>query len=146
MSGRTVSLREVRESFAQQGLMGTLGAEISSLEPGACEIQAPFRPGLSQQDGFFHAGVTGAIGDSACGYAAFSLAPEGSSVLTVEYKLNLLRPAAGSVLKARAKVVKPGKTLSVCQAEITVESEGAEKLCALLTATIMFLPAKGAGA
>lgn len=133
----------ILDSFGQQGLMRTLGAEISKLAPGSCEITAPFKQDLSQQNGFFHAGVSGAIADTACGYAAMSLAPSGANVLTAEYKINLLRPAAGSVLRARATVIKPGKSLTVCQADVVVDGkEGEEKLCALVIATIAVIPSK----
>lgn len=134
--------RKVRESFARQGLMMHLGAEISALRPGYCEIRAPFRNELSQQNGYFHAGVSGAIADSACGYAAFSLAPLGSSVLTVEYKVNLLAPAAGETLIARGTVLRSGKTLKICRGDVFVVKDGAEQLCATTLATIMVLEGK----
>lgn len=87
--------RRIEESFARQGFMKHLGAKLTSLEPGEVEIRAPFRGELTQQHGYFHAGVPGAIADSACGYAAYTLMPADSSVLTVEYKMNLLAPAEG---------------------------------------------------
>lgn len=126
----------VLDSFHKQGLMRTLGASISDLQPGFCEISAAYSPELSQQNGFFHAGVTGAIADTACGYAAMTLAPAGCNVLTAEYKINLLRPAVGDALKARAKVIKHGRTLTVCQADIMAVKERQEKLCAIVVATI----------
>jgi uncharacterized protein (TIGR00369 family) len=99
----------VRESFARQGLMEHLGAEIFNLRPGQAEIRMPFRAELTQQHSYFHASVSGAIADSACGYAAYTLMPANSSVLTVEYKMNLLAPADGEELIARARVLRSGK-------------------------------------
>ena len=136
--------KKVRASFSRQGLMKLLGAEISHLEPGLCEIRAPFRTELSQQNGYFHAGVSGAIADSACGYAAFSLAPKNSSVLTVEYKMNLLAPAAGSLLIARGSVIRSGKTLKICRADVFCVKDGREEICATTLATVMILQGKPA--
>jgi uncharacterized protein (TIGR00369 family) len=127
----------VRESFARQGLMGTLQAELADVRPGYCEIRLPFRPGLSQQHGFFHAGATSAIADSAGGYAAFSLMEAGDSVLSVEYKINLLAPARGDLLIARGEVLRAGRTLSVCRVEVNVRRGGTERLCATMQQTLM---------
>ena len=99
----------VRESFSRQGLMKHLGAELVELRPGHATIRVPFRAELTQQHNYFHAGVSGAIADSACGYAAYTLMPADSSVLTVEYKLNLLAPADGEELTAQARVVRSGR-------------------------------------
>jgi len=132
----------VRESFARQGLMKHLGAELAVLEPGHAEIQVPFRLEVTQQDNYFHAGVSGAIADSACGYAAYTLMPADSSVLTVEYKMNLLAPAEGEKLVARGRVLRSGKTLKICAADVYVQKEGAEVHCATMLATIMCLPGK----
>lgn len=134
--------RRVRESFLRQGLMAHLGAKLIALEPGSAEIQVPFRPELSQQHRYFHAGVTGAIADTACGYAAYTLMPADSTVLTVEYKINLLAPAEGEALIARASVVKSGKTLTICSADVFVRRDGEEKHCAAMLATEMCLPGK----
>jgi uncharacterized protein (TIGR00369 family) len=134
--------RKIRDSFARQGLMKHLGAEISALRPGYCEIRATFHAELSQQNGYFHAGVSGAIADSACGYAAFSLAPRDSSVLTVEYKMNLLAPALGKTLIARGSIIRSGKTLKICRGDIFIVNDGAEQLCATTLATIMVLTGK----
>lgn len=122
--------------------MKHLGAELSELRPGHCEIRVPYREELSQQDGFFHAGVTGAIADSACGYAAYSLMPPDCSVLSVEYKLNLLAPARGELLVARAHVVRSGRTLTICAADVFVIRDGVETLCATSLSTIMALAGK----
>jgi len=132
----------VRESFARQGLMKHLGAKLAGLGPGHAEIHVPFRMEVTQQHNYFHAGVSGAIADSACGYAAYTLMPADSSVLTVEYKMNLLAPADGERLRARARVLRSGKTLKICAADVYVEKNGAEIHCATMLATIMCLPGK----
>lgn len=132
---------KVRGSFARQGLMRHLGAEMISVAPGASEIRVAFRDELSQQHGYFHAGVTGAIADSAAGYAAFSLTPPGSTVLTVEYKLNLIAPAQGEAITARGTVIRAGRTLIICKADVFAIRGGTESLCATLLSTIMRLPA-----
>ena len=129
--------QRVRESFSRQGLMRHLGAEMAALAPGECEIRVPYRAELTQQHGYFHAGVTAAIADSACGYAAYSLMPANYSVLTVEYKINLVAPAAGEILIARARVVRSGKTLKVCAADVFASKDGSETLCATTLSTIM---------
>ena len=131
--------RRVQDSFARQGLMKLLGAKLVGLEPGTAEIRVSFRPELTQQHQYFHAGVTGAIADSACGYAAYTLMPADSSVLTVEYKINLLAPAEGDELIARAHVVRSGKTLKICSAEVFVRKDGAESQCATMLSTVMCL-------
>lgn len=134
--------RRIEESFARQGFMKHLGARLTSLEPGSIEIRVPFRAELTQQHSYFHAGVTGAIADSACGYAAYTLMPADSSVLTVEYKMNLLAPAEGYELIARARVVKSGKTLKICAADVFVRSNGAENHCATMLSTVMCMAGK----
>jgi uncharacterized protein (TIGR00369 family) len=130
---------KTRASFAQQGFMQFLGAIMTVIEPGRCEIQVPFRPDLSQQDGFFHGGVSGAIADSATGYAAYSLTPLDTKVLSVEYKLNLVAPALGELLMARGQVIRAGRTLTVCRADVFVVKDGVEKICATSLATIIAL-------
>ena len=122
--------------------MKHLGAELAVLGAGHAEIHVPFRMEVTQQHGYFHAGVSGAIADSACGYSAYSLTPEDSSVLTVEYKMNLLAPADGEKLMARARVLRSGKTLKICTADVYVSKGGAEVHCATMLATIMCLPGK----
>lgn len=134
--------RRVAESFARQGLMRLLGAELVSLQLGAAEIRLPFRSELAQQHEYFHAGVTGAVADSACGYAAYTLMPADSSVLTVEYKMNLLAPADGDELIARARVVRSGKTLKICTADVFVRKGAAESHCAMMLSTIMCMAGK----
>jgi uncharacterized protein (TIGR00369 family) len=134
--------RRIRESFDRQGLMKHLGAQLSELQPGFAEIRVRYSRELSQQHGYFHAGVSGAIADSACGYAAYTLMPVDSSVLTVEYKMNLLAPADGDELVARARVVRSGKTLKICGADIYARRGEAEIHCATMLATIMCLVGK----
>jgi uncharacterized protein (TIGR00369 family) len=132
----------IRDSFARQGIMKHLGARLSELAPGRVTIQVLFRPELTQQHGYFHAGVSGTIADSACGYAAYTLMPADSSVLTVEYKMNLLAPADGEELIARARVLRSGKTLKICAADVFVRKNASEVHCATMLATIMCLPGK----
>ncbi len=108
----------VRDSFERQGLMHHLGARLSEIAPGRVQIVLPSRPEVTQQHGYFHAGATSAIADSAGGYAAYTLFPEDSSVLTVEYKINLLAPAEGDQLEAVGTVLKSGRTLTVCRLEV----------------------------
>lgn len=127
----------VRESFKRQKIMDLLGARMEVVEPGYTEIHLPYKTDLSQQHGFFHGGVVGIIADSAGGYAAFSLMAADSSVLTVEYKLNLLAAADGDLLIARGQVVKPGRTLTICQVETFVIKNDVEKLCAMMQMTLM---------
>ena len=106
-----------RASFARQRIMHLLGAEMTRVEPGVVEIELPFRDDLTQQHGFFHAGATSTIADSAGGYAAFTLFPADASVLTAEFKINLLAPAAGERLRARGTVIKTGRTLTASDLE-----------------------------
>ncbi len=127
----------VRASFAKHGLMKTFGADLTRVSPGAIEIALPASPAVLQQHGFVHAAAVAAIGDTAAGYAAVSLMPAGVGALTTEFKINLLAPAAGDRMIARAHVVKAGRTLTVAQSEIFAETAGQEKLVALLTATVM---------
>jgi uncharacterized protein (TIGR00369 family) len=130
----------VRASFARQRVMDTIGAVLVRVEPGSVEIALPYRADLTQQHGFIHAGVVATILDSACGYAAFSLMPADVAVLTVEYKINLLRPASGDRLVARARVVRPGKTLTVCTGDVFAQIGDSEKVVATMLATVMAVP------
>jgi uncharacterized protein (TIGR00369 family) len=127
----------VRNSFAAQRFMATIGARLTRVVPGETEIRVSFRADLTQQHGFLHAGVVAAALDSACGYAALSLMPEGVGVLTIEFKTNLLAPARGNELIARAHVMRAGRTITVCQGEAVMFSEGTEKSVAAILATIM---------
>jgi uncharacterized protein (TIGR00369 family) len=127
----------IRTSFAQQGLMQTIVAAIAKVAPGEVHIEMPFGAGLTQQHGFIHAGIVTAIVDNACGYAANSLMPPGSEVLTVEYKVNFLSPAKGEKFVAIGKAVKTGNTLTVCAGEVWAHDKGDEKLIAVMQATMM---------
>lgn len=122
-------------SFEQQPICRTLGIELAALEPGFCEMRLPFRADLTQQHGFFHAGMVSTLADNAGGYAALSLMPAGAEVLAVEFKINLMSPAKGDVMIARARVVKPGRTLVITQVEIAMLDGGVEKDCALMQQT-----------
>ena len=132
----------VRDSFARQGLMATLGAELAEIAPGRAVITAAYHDGLGQQHGLFHGGVIGAIADSAGGYAAFSLMPPDSTVLTVEYKMNIVAPGRGRLLVARGEVIRPGRTLTTSRADVfAVDDGGDETLCATMLQTLMCLAA-----
>ena len=131
---------DVRASFARQKVMEAIGAEIARVAPGEVTIEMPFREDLTQQDGFLHAGVLAAILDSACGYAAMTLVPAGSRVLTVEFKASFLAPARGERFEARATVKKAGRTLTTSQADAYAVADGRETLVATMLATIMTLP------
>ena len=123
--------KRVQDSFDRQGLMSHLGARVAHIGPGRVHLVLPVRPEVTQQHGYVHAGATSAIADSAGGYAALTLFDEESEVLTVEYKINLLAPAAGDHLEAIGTVLKPGRTLTVCQLEVYgVQPDGTRKLVA----------------
>jgi uncharacterized protein (TIGR00369 family) len=133
-------IEQIKESFGRQSLMQLIGAELGLIEPGIVEINLAYRPDLLQQHGFLHAGIVTTIADSACGYAAFSLMPAGSEVLSVEFKLNLLRPARGVRFVARGEVIKAGRTLSVVRGDVFGFSEGDKKeLIATMQGTMMCL-------
>ena len=129
----------VQRSFARQGFMTTLGANLTKVAPGQVEITIAHDAALTQQHGFFHGGVVGAIADNAGGYASFSLLADTASILTVEYKVNLMAPARGGLLIARGKVVRPGRTLTVARADVFVVQEENEILCATMLGTFMTL-------
>ncbi len=133
----------VRSSFAKQGLMTTLGATLGPVSPGSVEIALRPAASMSQQHGFVHGGAVSAIADTAAGYAALSVMPPGTGVLTAEFKINLLAPAAGDRIIARGRVVKAGRTLVLAQADVFAEVDGKEKLIALLTATMMVVQGRG---
>ncbi len=132
----------IRGSFARQGAMALLGARLDEVAPGYCAISLVPRPEIAQQHGYVHAGVVGAIVDSAGGYAGYTLFPVGSSVLTVEFKLNLLAPADGDRLIAEGFVVKSGRTLSVTRGEVHAERNGTRTLVALMQQTLMVMHGK----
>ena len=127
----------VRESFAAQQHMATIGARLAHVAAGEIEIRVPFRRELTQQHGFLHAGVVASALDSACGYAALSLAEEGVGVLTVEFKTNLLAPANGGELITRGHVLRAGRTITVCQAEATILGDKGELAIAIMVSTIV---------
>lgn len=114
---------QLRESFAAQSIMRLIGAKLERVDAGVVEISLPYREDLTQQHGYLHAGIITTIADSACGYAAYTLMPAGSEVLSVEFKINLLRPAKGKNFLARAEVVKSGKTLSVVRADVFSDAD-----------------------
>ena len=136
MSAAPDAAARVAASFASQDFMASLGARLTVVDAGRVDIELDVRPGLLQQHGFVHAGVVSAIADSAAGYAALSLLPAGSDVLTAEFKINLLAPARGTRLVARARVVRSGRTLSVCSCDVFALQDGAEKQIALLVSTV----------
>lgn len=129
--------RRVRESFARQRAMETFGARLLRVAPGEVEVGLGFDEGLTQQHGYLHAGVGAALVDTACGYAALTLSPAGSEVLSVEFKLNLLSPAAGEGFVARARVVRSGRNITVCTGDLYAQKGGGEKLVATMLATMM---------
>jgi uncharacterized protein (TIGR00369 family) len=131
-------LREIRESFGRQGMMSTLQGRIDRVEAGLVALSAPVLPGVSQQHGFAHAGASFALGDSAAGYAAMTMMPVGQEVLTVEMKINLMAPAAGTRLVAVGEVVKPGRRLTVVRATVLAEdAEGRRRETAILQGTMI---------
>jgi uncharacterized protein (TIGR00369 family) len=132
----------VRESFDRQNLMHLIRATLPVVEHGRAEIHLPHWEGIEQQHGFVHGGIVGAIADSAAGYAAMTLVPASASVLTVEFKMNLVAPADGQRLVARGQVVRAGRTLIVTKAEVFAVSDGNETLCALMQQTIMVMQGK----
>jgi len=127
----------VRASFAKQRAMDTIGATIARVAPGEVDLELPFREDLTQQHGFLHAGIIATLADSACGYAALSLMAPGAGVLSIEYKLNLLAPAIGTRMIARATVLRAGRTVTVCRGDVFAVTEGGEKLIAAMQATMM---------
>ena len=129
--------RVVCQSFAAQGLMVTLGARLQTVAAGRVVIEVPFTAGLSQQKGFFHGAVLGCIGDSAGGYSALTLLPAGSEVVSIEYKINFLKPAVGDVLRATGRVVRSGRSVSVCQIDIEAIASGKASLCGVMQASFM---------
>lgn len=136
-SRNPVYAQRVQSSFDRQQVMKLLGARLARLAPGECDIELPFKAELTQQHGYFHGGIIGTIADSAGGYSAFTLMPEDSSVLTVEYKMNLLAPGDGELLIARGRVLKAGRTLIVSRVDVVVVKGGRETLCATLLETLM---------
>lgn len=129
----------VRASFLRQGLMGTIGAWLVEIAPGVVTIEVPHAKKITQQQGFFHGGVAGAIADNAGGYAAMSLMPAGSEVLTVEYKINFIRPASGALMRARGEVIRAGKTLLIARIDVLCGTSESLDVCGIAQATYMRL-------
>lgn len=129
--------QRVEDSFALQGVMQTLGARLEKLEPGAVDIGLAWNRSLTQQHGFLHAGVVSTALDSACGYAAFSLMPEDAAVLTIEFKINLLAPAKGERFRMEGRVLKPGRTITVCEGRAYALQDQKETLIATMNCTLM---------
>jgi uncharacterized protein (TIGR00369 family) len=130
---------KVQDSFNRQSFMHYIGAKLTKLEPGYCEIELPYKKDLTQQHGYFHAGVIGTLADNCGGYAAFSLMPKDSSILTVEYKINFMAPGDGERLIAKAQVIKHGKTLTISQVDVFVLKENKEIHCSHTLMTLMML-------
>jgi uncharacterized protein (TIGR00369 family) len=130
-------------TFDRQLAMQSLGISIARLEPGEVDLAMPYSRAWTQQNGFVHAGIITAGLDTACGIAAFTLMPANSDILTVEFKTNLLAPARGNRFVFCARVVKSGRTLTVCEAQAFAEHDGAESLIATMTGTLMALPRRG---
>ena len=133
----------VRRSFANQPFMQTLRADLVAVAPGSVAISMPLWDGIRQQHGFAHGGVVGSLADSACGFAALSVAAPETGVLTTEFKCNFLSPAVGESLLARGTIIKAGRTLTLTEARIYALAEGKERLCAHMTATIMTVQGRG---
>jgi uncharacterized protein (TIGR00369 family) len=129
----------VRASFGRQAAMKLIGAVLTRVEPGIATVELPYRAELGQQHGFFHGGMVAMIGDNAAGYAAYSLFPADSSVLTVEFKLNLIAPADGERLVATGRVKKPGRTLTICEFEVVAHKGGSATVCAVGLETLICL-------
>ncbi len=128
---------KVRKSFDQQQAMKTIGASLVSVEPGVVEIELSHSPEITQQHGFVHAGIVSAVIDSACGYAALSLMPQNTGVLSIEFKVNLLAPAMGDRFRAVGRVRKPGRTIYFAEGELIAFLNGSEKTVATLVSTLM---------
>jgi uncharacterized protein (TIGR00369 family) len=131
---------DIKQSFAKQTMMNLIGAELTRVEPGIVEISLPYRADMTQQHGYLHAGIVTTIADTASGYAAYSLMPPRAEVLSVEFKVNLLRPAQGEMFRALAEVVKSGRTLTVVRADVFgINRDGERELVATMLATMMCL-------
>jgi uncharacterized protein (TIGR00369 family) len=129
----------VRQEFAAQQIMQMINARLVGVAPGLVHIELDYQPGLTQQNGYLHAGILSTLVDSACGFAAFCLMPAGSRVLSVEFKVNIMSPASGEKFLASGRVVKSGRTLMVCSGEVLAFSAGLQTPVALMQATMMHL-------
>ena len=132
---------DILSIFNSQGAMKLIGARLTEIDEGIAEFEVEFGPALSQQNGYFHAGIIGTLVDTAGGCAGATLMPPGSNVLTVEFKLNLLAPGDGERLRARGEIIKSGRTLTVTQGKVFVAKDGKETLCALMQQTLISIPA-----
>ncbi len=135
--------RRVRASFERQAFMSTIGARLVRVEPGEVDLELAVRSDLTQQHGFLHAGALASVADSACGYAALSLMPPGAAVLSVEFKINLLAPAAGDRVLAKGRVIRAGKTVTVCWGEVLAFAGDSERLVATMVGTMMTVEGRG---
>jgi len=133
----------VRSSFGRQNFMTTIGARLARIDPGEVDVEFQWRDDLVQQHGFMHAGVLASAADSACGYAALSLMPAGAAVLSVEFKINMLAPAEGARFLARGRVIRAGRTVTVCWGDVTSFADDGEKLVATMVATMMSVRDRG---
>jgi uncharacterized protein (TIGR00369 family) len=133
----------IRSSFARQGLMETIGANLVKVAPGEAEIELPYSKAITQQHGFVHAGIVSTIADNACGYAAYTLMPADSEVLGVESKINYLAPAKGERLVGVGRVIKAGRTLAVCSGEVWAYNNGEKTLVAVMQTTMMTVAKQG---
>jgi uncharacterized protein (TIGR00369 family) len=131
----------VRQSFQRQRIMATLGASVVHIAPGEVDLSAPYAPEFGQQNGYWHAGAVATLADSANGYAAFSLAPPDTDVLAVEFKINLLAPARGAAFVAQGRVLRPGRTLTVCLAEVFAIEGPLRTPIATMLSTVIVRPA-----
>jgi uncharacterized protein (TIGR00369 family) len=142
-AGDPAFAERVRTSFDLQRFMATLGARLGHVAPGEVDIELPVSDALVQQHGFVHAGALASVLDSAAGYAAFTLMPAGAAVLSIEFKINMLEPARGRSIVARGRVVRAGRTISVCRADAIAHDDGRETLVATLTGTMMCVEGRG---
>ena len=134
----------VRASFARQQIMATIGAELTRVNPGVIEIELPYRPDLTQQHGYLHAGIISTALDSACGYAAYSVMAADAAVLTIEFKINLLSPGKGERFLFRGSVTKPGRTIIVADGQAyAYDGDGDARLVATMTGTMMVVSGRG---
>ena len=132
----------VRASFGRQAAMKLIGATLARVEPGLAAIELPYRADITQQHGLVHGGITAMIADTAAGYAAYSLFPAASSILTVEFKINLIAPADGERLVVTGRVKKPGRTLTICEFEVVAHKGASATVCAVGLETLMCLPGR----
>jgi uncharacterized protein (TIGR00369 family) len=127
----------IRSSFARQGLMKTIGANLVKVAPGEAAIELPYSKAITQQHGFVHAGIVSTLADNACGYAAYTIMPADSDILGVENKINFLAPAKGERFVGIGRVIKAGRTLAVCSGEVWAYNSGEKKLVAVMQSTLM---------